>query len=182
MKKSTLLKCASFSIILEKNKPKIVEKESYLSEKIEQNSIYSTLLHLNFKHRISNMLIIGLFMLIFNSVSAQKVPACNITGPLKVALNIPNENENPTNILTNNQVVASVFKSEVINTNEQTVYLWSFKTNQTQASFTSRNGRREINVHPGSTRGNYTVELKLINTAENGTQTTCTCTQSVTVY
>ena len=121
------------------------------------------------KRNISNFLILALLFLFTNFLFAQQ-PACNLSGPLKAQFS------------TNGGEIVTI-TSEVINVVPSSVYIWSFKTNTSNATFASENGRNSIKVNSGTKGGGYTLELKLVNRSTEGTRNlnSCNCTQSISV-
>ncbi|RKS03544.1 MULTISPECIES: hypothetical protein [unclassified Flavobacterium] len=111
------------------------------------------------------------FVFLFTNFLFAQPPACNLNGPLKYELG---DTSSRANRLLQ-------FKSDVSNAKPNTVYLWSFKTNNTEAIFASENGLDKISVNAGKLVGTFTIELKVTNPSADGSRESCTCTQSVTV-
>lgn len=123
------------------------------------------------KSILSILMLIMLFF--FTNFLFAQAPACNLSGPLKAKVT---GKGTPFEMVT--------ISSEVMNDKIGTQYVWSFKTNTSNAVFKSKNGSPTISLDPGSRGGNFTVELKVINPLELGEEpgrNICTCTQSVSV-
>lgn len=119
------------------------------------------------KCNISNFILLVILFLFTNFLFAQQ-PACNLSGPLKARFS------------TNGGEVVTV-SSEYINTVPGTIFIWSFKTNTSNATFATANGRNSIKVSSGIKGGGYTLELKLVNPSIDQTPNSCNCTQSISV-
>jgi hypothetical protein len=169
MKKSTL---SNFSI---KKKCSFVENENGFRMDFSRGTIPSSMqssISVNASKKKGLAIIFLLFFVfLFTNFLFAQPPACNLTGPLKKELG-------NTNSRANRQMY---FTSEVSNSKPNTVYLWSFKTNNTEAIFSSENGLRNIHVDSGKLVGSFTVELKVTNFSDDRKIEFCTCTQSVTV-
>ncbi len=117
--------------------------------------------------RKSGILLLFLLFLNSNSLLAQ-APACNLHGPLKATFGKVNGEK-------------VIFSSESINTVPGTIYLWSLKSNTTNAKIIGKNGSSSIEVDAGTNGGNFTIELKVINPGKKDDKNSCACTQSVSV-
>ncbi|MGL2963363.1 hypothetical protein ACSVH2_06040 [Flavobacterium sp. RSB2_4_14] len=120
------------------------------------------------KNRLTSFLLLVLLFLFTNFLFAQQ-PACNLSGPLKASYGKKGE------IIRIN--------SEVLNAVKETKYIWSFKTNTSNASFATENGENSIKINAGNTGGSFTVQLQVINPNPQDIRRnlSCTCTQSVSV-
>lgn len=121
------------------------------------------------KKGIVNILLL-LFIFLFTNFLFAQAPACNLIGPLKATPSKAKVMLEPLE-----------FSAEVINDRPNTIYQWSFKTNNTQARLITRNGKKTIGVHPGAKAGSFTIQLTVTNVNSNGQNESCTCTQSVSV-
>lgn len=122
------------------------------------------------KRGILNILLL-LFVFLFTNFLFAQAPACNLSGPLKAKPHFGKVLKNPLK-----------FSAEVINDKPNTIYNWSFKTNNTEAKLVSRNGVKTISVDPGQNVGSFTIQLTVTNVGPDGRNESCTCTQSVSVY
>jgi hypothetical protein len=169
MKKSTLLNLSSdrdYVLIKKENGFKMdFSGERYFSTLSESEKIRQTK-----KKSMLNILLL-LFVFFFTNFLFAQAPACNLSGPLKAEPFLGRVLKTPLK-----------FSAEVINDKPNTVYKWSFKTNNSGAKLVSRNGRRTVNVNPGRNVGSFTIQLTVTNVGANGQNESCTCTQSVTVY
>jgi hypothetical protein len=122
------------------------------------------------KKGMLNILLL-LFVFLFTNFLFAQAPACNLSGPLKGKPHTARVLKNPLK-----------FSAEVINDKPNTIYNWSFKTNNTEAKLVSRNGLKTMNVNPGKNVGSFTIQLTVTNVSADGRNESCTCTQSVSVY
>lgn len=120
------------------------------------------------KSMISVIMLFVLFL--FSNLSFAQQPACNLSGPLKAKYDLRGGDK-------------ITITAETINTAPGAIYLWSFKTNTSNATFASENGRNFIEVNSGVNGGGYTVDLKIVNpsTSEHGNSNPCHCSQSISV-
>lgn len=170
MKKSTLFNFFEFSkvqdyVLIEKENGFKVDFSRSNSTLTKNNSINERSVKRN---GVTSLLLLVLVFLFTNFLSAQQQPACNLKGPLKA---------------TFSQVggQAVTFSSETVNTMPGTAYVWSLKSNTSNAKFIGKNGQPTIKVSSGTRGGTYTVQLKVINPGPKSNMKTCFCTQSVTV-
>jgi hypothetical protein len=120
------------------------------------------------KSIISNFLMLALFFLFTNTLSAQQ-PACNLNGVLE-AKRLRDGGQNFT------------INSEVLRTIPGTIYRWEFKSNTSAASFVTQNGEPNMTINPGNKIGNFNIKLTIINPpTSRGASKTCTCTKSVSI-
>ena len=120
-----------------------------------------------FKSTESNfkgILMLLFFMLFFVSGASAQQPACNLKGVLDARFNSSGGER------------VQVF-SEIAKASPGATYVWSFTSNNSNATIFSGNGTPAIFVKSGTLSGGYTLQLKITN--PNGK--TCSCTKSISV-
>lgn len=170
MKKRTVLNFFEFSemkdyVLIEKENGFKMDFSRPNSAVTKNNSINERSIR---KSGVTSLLLILLLFLFTNFLFAQQPPACNLQGPLKATFS-----------QGGGQVIS--FSSETVDTVPGTKYVWSLKSNSSNAKFISKNGQASIQVAPGTRGGTFTVQLKLINPGPTSNVKSCFCTQSVTV-
>lgn len=128
----------------------------------------------NKKSKGLNILFLFLLFLFTNFLFAQ-APACNLFGPLKVSLATL---QDPS---VSRQAKLITFDSEIVNNAPGTTYTWSFKSNNTDATFDTTNGGTSMKVFPGVKGGTFNVTLRVSKPGPGNSRKVCTCSQSVTV-
>ena len=128
----------------------------------------------NQKSKGFNVLFLFLLFLFTNFLLAQ-APACNLFGPLKVSLATLQD----PNVSRQAKLIS--FDSEIVNAVQGTTYTWSFRSNNTDATFATSNGGSTIKVFPGTKAGTFNVSLRVSNPGAGNSRRVCTCSQSVTV-
>jgi len=120
------------------------------------------------KRGVTALLLMILLFLFTNFLFAQQTPACNLQGPLKATFS-----QSGGQTLT--------FTSETVDTLPGTKYVWTLKSNSSNAKLIGKNGQTSIKVASGTRGGTFTLELKVTNPGAAATAKSCICTQSVTV-
>ena len=121
------------------------------------------------KSNFKGILMLLFFMLLFMSVAFAQQPSCNLTGQLKGMYN-------PAGGST------VVINSEVFNSEPNSTYDWTFKTNTSRATIVKGEGTKDIHVRAGTQGGNFTIMLTVTNPGQNGDPSmSCSCTKSVSV-
>jgi hypothetical protein len=174
MKKSTLKNFLSFSAI--RDNVSLVDENGFRMDfsqvSISQASDNSIKKNFKTKKGVISVILLVLVFLLTNFLFAQP-PACNLIGPLKATFD-----KNGGQIVT--------VSSEVANSVSNSVYVWSFKSNTSNAKFVSQNGKPTITVSSGTKGGSFELELKLINpksriSTQNNSEKSCSCIQSISV-
>lgn len=120
------------------------------------------------KRGVAGLLLMLLLFLFTNFLFAQQPPACNLQGPLKGTFS-----------QAGGQTLT--FTSETVDTMPGTKYVWTLKSNSSNAKLIGKNGQTSIKVAPGTRGGTFTLQLKVTNPGTTATAKSCICTQSVTV-
>lgn len=170
MKKRTLLNFFEFSgnqdyILIEKENGFKMDFSRPNSTMTKNNSMNERSTR---KSAVASLLLMLLLFLFTNFLFAQQPPACNLQGPLKATFS-----------QAGGQTLT--FTSETVDTLPGTKYVWSLKSNSSNAKLIGKNGQTSIQVASGTRGGTFTLQLKVINPGTTVTAKSCICTQSVTV-
>jgi hypothetical protein len=144
------------------------------SESLSQQASEIPINRSNKKRKGINFLFLFILFLFTNLLFAQ-APACNLFGPLKVSL----ANLQDPNVSRRDKLIT--FDTEIVNAVQGTTYTWSFRSNNTDATFETSNGGNTIKVFPGTKGGTFNVSLRVSNPGPGNSRRVCTCSQSVTV-
>lgn len=122
------------------------------------------------KKLVSNLFKTGallFFIVLFSTKVSAQQPACNLVGPLKA-------------VHTQDGGTTITITADVFNAQPNSRYVWSLRSNSSGAVLGSGQGTPSINLLPGTRKGNFALQLMIVNPGQGSTQT-CTCVTSVSV-